>query len=243
LIQPGSIDGPGAHPLNVLERRTDRMIGIRGNAAIRPLSAPGKIARTTAAQNIRSRAETCQRDNMHFGQIWNSDNLTSEFENVFAPDLLTPEQFFDRFYKCANLEAERRMLQEMLLDAIECWQSISGVGVTGGNSVINLRERLYQEADFWIFGEYDNSPFFSFTQTCDSLGLNPDFVRRRLLEGRRESRRAAKSHAPGGAMAPRRTEPTKYLRHKTDGPGQANFQTSGLGGAGNSGEDAPSAKG
>jgi hypothetical protein len=78
-------------------------------------------------------------------------------------------------------EGERRMLREMLLDAIECWQRAGLAKVAGGNS-FNSRERLHQEADRWIFGKYDNSPCFSFTKTCDCLGLDPDFIRRRLLE-------------------------------------------------------------
>jgi hypothetical protein len=85
-----------------------------------------------------------------------------------------------------DLEAERRMLLEVLADAIECWQFASTSGVTDG-TYITMRERLYREADFWIFGEYDNSPFFSFTQVCHCLELDPDFIRRRLLEWRRKA--------------------------------------------------------
>jgi hypothetical protein len=74
------------------------------------------------------------------------------------------------------------MLQEILIDAIECWQSVSPIGVMDEEYVASLRERLYREANFWIFGDYSNPPFFSFTQVCECLGLNPDFIRRLLLE-------------------------------------------------------------
>ena len=124
---------------------------------------------------------------MRLGEIWNGDNSISDFDKPFTPDLFTPEQFFDRLHKFADFEGERRMLQQILVDAIECWQSVSTIGAINGNCVPGLRERLYREADFWIFGEYDNGPFFSFAETCDCLGLNPDFIRRRLLKRRRLS--------------------------------------------------------
>jgi hypothetical protein len=127
---------------------------------------------------------------MRFSRIRNNDNSMTELEDIAAPDLLTPEQFFDGVHRCVIFEPERRLLQQMLLDAIECWQFISGVGVIGENYVTSMRERLYQEADFWIFGENTNAPFFSFAYTCDCLGLNPDFVRRRLLEWRSALRRS-----------------------------------------------------
>jgi hypothetical protein len=124
---------------------------------------------------------------MHLAEMWNGDNSITDFDKLFAPDLLTPGQFFDRSRKFTNFEGERRMLRQILVDAIECWQSVSTIGAMDRNSVPGLRERLYREADFWIFGEYDNGPFFSFAETCDCLGLNPDFIRRRLLERRRLS--------------------------------------------------------
>ena len=121
---------------------------------------------------------------MPLAAMWSGEHLVTEFEDVCALDPFTRTQFLDRIHRCTNVEAERRMLRQILLDAIECWQSASASGVLAGNYVTSSRERLYREANFWIFGEYDNVPFFSFTQTCDCLGLNPDFIRRRLVEWR-----------------------------------------------------------
>ena len=87
--------------------------------------------------------------------------------------------------KSTDFGAERRLLIAILNDAIECWRS----------SITFSRDRSYvsgswqyldREVHFWIFAEYDNSPFFSFTRICDSLGVDPVFVRRRLLEWRRK---------------------------------------------------------
>jgi hypothetical protein len=113
--------------------------------------------------------------------------MVTKFKDLPQLESRSPEQSSNRIHRCSSFEAERRMLQEILLDAIECWQFVSAITLTGGNYVTSLRERLYWEADFWIFGEYDNAPFFSFTQTCDCLGLNPEFIRRQLLEWRRKA--------------------------------------------------------
>ncbi len=85
-----------------------------------------------------------------------------------------------------NVEAERQLLQEILMDAIECWQAALPFHSMGDEYATGLRERLHREANFWIFGEYRNAPFFSFTQVCECLGLDPEFVRRRLLEWKRK---------------------------------------------------------
>lgn len=112
--------------------------------------------------------------------------LTSELGKLFVPELLTPEQFFDtlrnEFHDC---EGERRMLLEMLMDAIECWQRTAAIGIRGGGYFISMREKLHREAEYWIFGNYINAPYFSFAGTCESLGLDPDFLRRGLLAWRR----------------------------------------------------------
>jgi hypothetical protein len=79
-----------------------------------------------------------------------------------------------------DFAAERRLLEGVLRDAIECWQACAAIPTAAWAG--QRRHRLHREADFWIFGEYENAPFFSFTKICDCLGLDPNFIRRRLLE-------------------------------------------------------------
>jgi hypothetical protein len=115
-----------------------------------------------------------------------AESSISEVKGAHSHVLHSPSQSCVQLQGCKNFEAERRMLQEILIDAIECWRAISAIE-TRGTCVTSSRERLYREANFWIFGEYNNAPFFSFAHTCDSLGLNPDYIRRRLLEWRHVS--------------------------------------------------------
>jgi hypothetical protein len=145
-------------------------------------------------------------------QDWNSPIV--EGAKMFMPDLLTPQQFFGGLHrKCGNLEGERRMLEEMLLDAIDCWLSAAVAPSYGGSHFKSSRQRLHREADFWIFGKYNNSPFFSFSHTCDCLGLNADFVRRRLLEWRRVLTSPSRSSLASPAQT--RTNDPRRSRQRT----------------------------
>jgi hypothetical protein len=120
--------------------------------------------------------------------------LVNGFEELFVPDLLMPEQFFDRMRrKFAGFEGERKMLLEILVDAIECWQGVAVGGIVSDGYFEGVRQRLYREAEFWIFGNYGNPPHFSFTQACEWLGLDPDFIRRGLLEWKSRRRPATVS--------------------------------------------------
>jgi hypothetical protein len=83
-----------------------------------------------------------------------------------------------------------------LIDAIECWRSSILFSLKRGSHVPGSWQYLDRDVNFWIFGDYDNAPFFSFTRICDFIGLDPVFVRQRLLEWRRKiaeplTRRAA----------------------------------------------------
>ena len=66
-------------------------------------------------------------------------------------DLFIPRLCVERPVSRVDFEAERRMLREILVDAIECWQAVSLRGFVNGDLVAGLRERLYREAivDFW----------------------------------------------------------------------------------------------
>jgi hypothetical protein len=92
----------------------------------------------------------------------------------------------EQHIQTAHREGEKKLLQEILIDAIACWRSFAADGIMDEQYVTGSRERLYREANFWIFGDYNNAPFFSFTQICDCLGLDPNFIRRLLIAWRRE---------------------------------------------------------
>jgi hypothetical protein len=117
-------------------------------------------------------------------ETWGNDDQITISKHVISPGLTSDDHLLEQAHILVHFEGEREMLEQVLIDAIECWQSVSAKDVLGEQYVTSLRQRLYREADFWIFGDYNNAPFFSFIQICDCLRLNPDFIRRRLLEWR-----------------------------------------------------------
>ena len=103
------------------------------------------------------------------------------------PNLLAKAKRGPRNEAQGSTEPERKLLGAILQDAIECWQAcavVAPVWRVSGYSQLGKRQKNYYEADFWFFEEYDNAPYFSFQKICDHLGLEPDFIRRRLLDWR-----------------------------------------------------------
>ena len=66
---------------------------------------------------------------------------------------------------------EQALLVAMLMDAIRC------LGPTVVAPSGRGRQCTREEAQHWIFGDYDNSPFFSFDQVCTYLGFEPGLIR------------------------------------------------------------------
>ncbi|HEY2484001.1 MAG TPA: hypothetical protein VGI36_02580 [Candidatus Binataceae bacterium] len=64
----------------------------------------------------------------------------------------------------------------ILEDALRCFQN--NADATGGS-----RKRLFQEAETWLCGEGGEGPF-SFETVCETLGIEPQFLRRGLKDWR-----------------------------------------------------------
>jgi len=69
----------------------------------------------------------------------------------------------------------RRMLITMLLYAVEDY-----LGRRGEANASYARR--HDEAETWLFGSQQTWPYFSFNQVCEVLRIEPDFVRRLLLQ-------------------------------------------------------------
>jgi hypothetical protein len=92
----------------------------------------------------------------------------------FQPDSLLSAQYFDTLRRKSFLEPEKRLMLAILEDAVDCFQ----------NNVLaqSLKSRrLFQEAEKWIV-EVDGDWFFSFENICETLEINPAYVREGLLQ-------------------------------------------------------------
>jgi hypothetical protein len=67
-------------------------------------------------------------------------------------------------------------MMAILEDALRCFQN--NADAKGG-----ARKRLFQEAETWLCGEGGEGPF-SFETVCETLGIEPQFLRRGLKEWR-----------------------------------------------------------
>jgi hypothetical protein len=79
----------------------------------------------------------------------------------------------------------------VLEDALHCYQKYV-------DSEDPKHRQLFREAAEWVSGD-NPTWFFSFPNVCDTLDINPDYVREGLFKWRDTRRRAAASRPAAGA--------------------------------------------
>ncbi len=92
---------------------------------------------------------------------------------VFQPDLLLPSQFFTALRGRSQGDGQRRLMIAVLEDAIECFQKYVDAKDSRGR-------QLGTEAEEWFLTD-DPKWLFSFVNVCETLDLNPAFLREGLL--------------------------------------------------------------
>lgn len=97
---------------------------------------------------------------------------------ILEPDVFLPSQFYGANGLSRQLEGEKRLMIAILKDAVECLEkyreSLSGPG------------RIhYENAIEWV-EDTGTDWLFSFTNICDLLGFDPNYMREVLL--RRENK-------------------------------------------------------
>ena len=79
---------------------------------------------------------------------------------------------FEQFFKRANSGGEERLMLAVLQDAVECFQQHA-------LSECPWEKQLFREVERWILAR--NSDWvFSFENICETLKLNPGYIRRGL---------------------------------------------------------------
>ncbi len=104
----------------------------------------------------------------------NSSSVEDRISSLFQPDTLLTEQYLDTYRRKTHLEPEKRLILAVLEDAVSCFQKY----VTAQR---RKEKALFQEAEEW-FMEKDSDLFFSFENICESLGLDPDYLRKGLVQ-------------------------------------------------------------
>jgi hypothetical protein len=104
-----------------------------------------------------------------------------EWENgvlgsIFVPDIVTPEQFYDSRRDDGGNAPVKRLMMAVLEDALRCFQN-------NADARSGPRKRLFAEAEQWLCTDNSDGPF-SFETVCDTLGIEPRFLRSGLREWR-----------------------------------------------------------
>lgn len=92
---------------------------------------------------------------------------------------------FPQVFSSGSRGGEERLMLAVLQDAVECFQQYAV-------SEQPFEKKLFQEAENWILAS-NTDWIFSFENICDTLQLNPGYIRSGLLFWRQAKRRNAHS--------------------------------------------------
>ncbi len=105
--------------------------------------------------------------------------MTDRSFGLFEPDALLPAQFYAAFRGGSAVRGEKRLMLAVLQDALDCYQKYAFARDGQGR-------QLFGDADAWITCE-DRDWYFSFENICETLEINPEYLRRGVQRWRRQA--------------------------------------------------------
>ena len=93
---------------------------------------------------------------------------------IMEPDTVLPSQFYGKMGLSRQLEGEKKLMLAVLKDAVECLEKYRRARNSSGRE-------LYHNALEWV-EDRNTDWLFSFTNVCDLLGFDPDYLRESLLK-------------------------------------------------------------
>jgi hypothetical protein len=99
--------------------------------------------------------------------------LKDKVFSLFEPDALLPVQYFETLRRKIPLEPEIRLMWAILQDAVDCYQKYL-------TDPQDKHDGEFAEVESWIT-ERDSDWFCSFDNVCETLGIDPQYLRRGLL--------------------------------------------------------------
>jgi hypothetical protein len=93
---------------------------------------------------------------------------------IIEPDTFLPSQFYGTGGLSRQLDGEKRLMIAILKDAVECLDKYRSQRSAPARS-------QYQNALEWV-QDKNTEWLFSFTNICDLLGFDPDYMREVLLK-------------------------------------------------------------
>ena len=109
-------------------------------------------------------------------------------ESELAPESILPAQLYDRPLGGARIQPEKRLQVAVLADAVLTFHRWAG------DERARAR-RLFMETEAWFASDDADGPF-AFITICDSLKLDPSYMRRGLRHWRAHLEATAKQKRP-----------------------------------------------
>lgn len=100
--------------------------------------------------------------------------LSHESNLLFEPDALAPQQFYATLSH-SSPDPEKRLMAALLEDALSCLSQDPA-------RCTRQQRRSLADAKQWIHATDEEQWIFSFTNVCETLGLDPDYLRRGLIQ-------------------------------------------------------------
>jgi hypothetical protein len=106
---------------------------------------------------------------------------------MIGGDASVQQQYLDTVRRSEPLEPEKALLVAILEDAIHTYRKYRTARQRAG-------KKRFCEAEEWIMGG-GNDWIFSFHNVCELLSLNPDYIRRGVIESVNETAKEEKSRS------------------------------------------------
>ena len=103
--------------------------------------------------------------------------MEQTIDSLLQPDTLLPAQYLETIRRENHLDSEKMLMLAVLEDGVICFQKYI-------STQDEKEKRLLSEAEEWVLMEQNGDWLFSFDNICETLGLNPGYIREGLQRWR-----------------------------------------------------------
>jgi len=113
-----------------------------------------------------------------------------DYGRIFQPDPLTEAQYLTVNRRTFHAQPELRLMGAILEDAVATL-------MTDLRRCTSRQRRDFTDAMNWIHGRTDQQSVFSFVNICETLAIDPDYLRQGLIRKSVENRNPKPLAGPG----------------------------------------------
>ena len=104
--------------------------------------------------------------------------MEQTMDSLLQPDTFLPAQYLETIRRENHLDPEKMLMLAVLEDGVICFQKYI-------STRDEKEKRLLSEEEEWLLMEQNGEDWlFSFDNVCETLGLNPGYIREGLLRWR-----------------------------------------------------------